>query len=74
MSVSSAYTPTNPEVCDMIGCIPRPAHIKCTNCESNVCIWCSKQGFECLGCHQYYCKRKKCASKVKKFYCNQCEK
>jgi len=61
-------------VCDNTTCatLERAARHKCTQCDNNLCTFCSKQGFECLECHMYCCSA--CESDVDWMHCQDCKK
>ena len=76
MSVSTIDADPNVELCGFKSCdneyIQRIAYMQCSNCNMNVCIWCSRQGFQCMKCNRYCCK--KCESKIDWLNCKECLK
>lgn len=74
MSVSTVDSKIGAQYCNSDICerLQRVASKQCTMCEFNLCVWCARQGFECLDCESYCCRY--CESDDDSLKCNQCSK
>lgn len=79
MSVTIVTNNTDNKVnvilCDTYDCntfLERPVYKSCDRCNKNQCLYCCRQGIECINCNLYCCKY--CLSNKEWPYCKECKK